>query len=51
MRATLPRPLTSFVGRERELDNVRRLLGTTRLLTLSGTGGVGKTRLAVALAR
>ncbi len=49
-RATLPRPLTSFVGRELELDNLRRLLGTTRLLTLTGTGGVGKTRLAAALA-
>ena len=42
----LPRELTSFVGREREVDEVRRLLVTTRLLTLTGSGGVGKTRLS-----
>jgi predicted ATPase len=42
-----PSPLSSFVGRERELVEVRRLLGTTRLLTLTGAGGVGKTRLAL----
>jgi non-specific serine/threonine protein kinase len=42
--------LTSFVGRERELNNVRTLLKTNRLLTLTGIGGVGKTRLALALA-
>jgi len=42
----LPRELTSFVGREREVDTVKRLLTTTRLLTLTGSGGVGKTRLS-----
>jgi predicted ATPase/class 3 adenylate cyclase len=47
----LPIQLTSWVGREAELEDVRRLLGTTRLLTLTGTGGVGKTRLALELAR
>jgi non-specific serine/threonine protein kinase len=38
--------LTSFVGRRRDLDQCRRLLGAARLVTLVGPGGVGKTRLA-----
>jgi predicted ATPase/class 3 adenylate cyclase len=43
----LPVQTTSFVGREKELEEIKRLLGNTRLLTLMGTGGTGKTRLAL----
>ncbi len=46
----LPVQLTSFVGREREMNEVKRLLGTTHLLTLTGTGGTGKTRLSLQVA-
>jgi predicted ATPase len=42
-----PVPLTSFVGRERELLEIHQLLGKARLLTLVGAGGVGKTRLVL----
>jgi predicted ATPase/DNA-binding SARP family transcriptional activator/Tfp pilus assembly protein PilF len=48
--ARLPVPLTSFIGRERELNQLKQLLQTTRLLTLTGAGGCGKTRLALAAA-
>ena len=47
----LPVHLTSFVGRESELSEVKRLLSGTRLLTLVGAGGSGKTRLAARTAR
>ncbi|MFQ6398778.1 ATP-binding protein [Nocardia sp. KC 131] len=42
----LPFAVTSFVGRQREIREVRELLATARLVTLTGVGGVGKTRLA-----
>jgi len=46
----LPVEMTSFVGRREDLIRARNLLGSTRLLTLTGVGGVGKTRLAAAVA-
>src|SRR5215469_6670917 len=45
--SNLPAEVTSFVGRREELREVKRLLTTTRLLTLTGSGGAGKTKLAV----
>ncbi|RNM12550.1 ATP-binding protein [Nocardioides pocheonensis] len=49
-RGVLPAELTSFVGRRRELAETRRLLAQGRMLTLTGFGGVGKTRLAMKVA-
>jgi non-specific serine/threonine protein kinase len=45
--SNLPAEVTSFVGRREELREVKRLLTTTRLLTLTGSGGAGKTKLAL----
>ena len=50
-RRRLPLETSTFVGREHELAELGTLLGRTRLLTLAGTGGAGKTRLALELAR
>src|SRR5215217_1305458 len=47
----LPAQRSSFVGQERELGEIKRALAMTRLLTLTGTGGSGKTRLALEVAR
>ena len=50
-RHNLPAPRTSFVGRRREMVEIKRALAMTRLLTLTGAGGSGKTRLALEVAR
>jgi predicted ATPase/DNA-binding NarL/FixJ family response regulator len=46
----LPAQLTSFVGRRREVAEIRRLLSESRLVTLTGVGGAGKTRLSLRVA-
>jgi non-specific serine/threonine protein kinase len=46
----LAEQLTSFIGRERDLRELKRLLSTSRLVTLTGVGGCGKTRLAIQVA-
>jgi predicted ATPase/DNA-binding SARP family transcriptional activator len=50
-RGNLPVPNTSFISRDTELARMATMLGTTRLLTVMGAAGVGKTALAIALAR
>src|ERR1039457_2269658 len=50
LSGNLPAEPNSFIGRERDLAELARLLGEVRALTLSGPGGIGKTRLAVKLA-
>ena len=49
-RNNLPRPSTGFVGRERDLSDLLRLLDSSRSVTLCGTDGMGKTRLALRVA-
>ncbi len=46
-RSNLPASATSFIGRERELVEIKRLLAKTRMLTVVGVGGIGKTRFAL----
>jgi predicted ATPase/class 3 adenylate cyclase/DNA-binding CsgD family transcriptional regulator len=46
----LPMPLTSFIGRQPEMNDIREALGDNRLVTLTGAGGAGKTRLAIQVA-
>jgi len=48
--SNLPGQLTSFIGRDREMAEVKRLLSTARLVTFTGIGGAGKTRLALQVA-
>jgi non-specific serine/threonine protein kinase len=50
VETNLPVQLTSFIGRQRDLAEVERLLSTARLVTLTGAGGCGKTRLALQMA-
>jgi len=47
LKTNLPVPITSFIGREKEVEAIIKLLGKNRLVTLAGAGGVGKTRLAI----
>jgi predicted ATPase/DNA-binding CsgD family transcriptional regulator len=50
LRSNLPAQISKFIGRSAELDEVRRLVAGSRLVTLAGTGGAGKTRLALQVA-
>ena len=50
IRNNLPLQLTTFIGREKEIAEIKELLANTRLLTLTGPGGTGKTRLSLQVA-
>ncbi|HUA42262.1 MAG TPA: LuxR C-terminal-related transcriptional regulator [Streptosporangiaceae bacterium] len=50
LRSNLPTQVSSFIGRDAELAEVRRLVAASRLVTLTGTGGAGKTRLGLQVA-
>ena len=50
VKSNLPIPLTSFIGREQELTTLKEIFNRIRLLTLTGVGGCGKTRLSIQLA-
>ncbi|HZL87244.1 MAG TPA: protein kinase, partial [Pirellulaceae bacterium] len=47
----LPAPISPLIGREQDVDAVKRLLAESRLVTLTGPGGIGKTRLGIEIAR
>ncbi len=49
-RSNVPKPLTSFIGREKEIQQVEKLVSQSSLVTITGPGGVGKTRLAIQVA-
>jgi predicted ATPase/DNA-binding SARP family transcriptional activator/predicted negative regulator of RcsB-dependent stress response len=49
-RSNLPKPLTSFIGREKEIQQVSIQVTHAKLVTITGSGGVGKTRLAIQVA-
>lgn len=51
IRNNLPQRLTTFIGRRMELDQLTRALRSSRMVTLTGVGGTGKTRLAIELAQ
>jgi predicted ATPase len=50
LQHNLPAQLATFIGREQELSDVRALVGSSRLVTLTGAGGSGKTRLGLQVA-
>jgi predicted ATPase/DNA-binding CsgD family transcriptional regulator len=50
LRSNLPAQISNFIGRDAELNEVRQLVAGSRLVTLAGTGGAGKTRLALQVA-